>query len=209
MFCIECKKENANFENKKILCLFCGKKVDKYIQTNDTYKILDCFLLKQPIFRHYLCNSMLGPSDLLLTLFFQHLSDFLLYFSNTKISKLEIDNIKIGFHFENITFRIICQFLYILFIKISFYNIPFIKLLHAIYFSSFFNYLKIIFAIWEYKDVQYYIILEILNCCSNICALKCYEDNHLKTCFTIIISKILSYAILMYIITSDTANQLF
>lgn len=198
MFCIECKKENEDSEHRKILCKFCGRKMDKYTQTNDTLKYIDCLLLKDQVFRHYLNNHKIDLGRLVYIYIWQLIPTIMLRFSNTGISKMQIEELEVDFHLDSIIFQSASQGLYILLLYILLHNIPFLKLMYSIHFSSFYNLFKIIFAVWEYREIQFYVILEILNCCSNVCALKCFDEEHLRICSTVLVSKIVSYGILMY-----------
>lgn len=195
MFCIECENQN---QNKKFLCKFCGKKTDKYLYTSNTYKFIDCILLKDQVYRHFILNHKINIESLFYTAILYFLPNILIFFSNIKISKLELDDLLIDFHFDNIIFQVFNQILYLFILIVIFKNISKDLLIYSICFSSFFSFFKIFFIIWECQDVQFYVILDILNCCSNVCALKCFQKNPMYICMVVLGSKIFSYIILGY-----------
>ncbi|ELA41995.1 uncharacterized protein VICG_01012 [Vittaforma corneae ATCC 50505] len=199
MFCVECRRRSVDSENKKIICTFCGKKIDKYTQANDTFKHIDCLLLKDQVFRHYLINHKITLDRFVCIYIWQLIPNILLHFSNVSISKMQIEELEVNLYFGNVLFQVTSQAFYTLLLYTLLGSVPFFKLLYSIHFSSFYNLFKIVFAVWEYKEIQFYAILEILNCCSNVCALKCFDEDHLKICSTVLISKIASYGILVYI----------
>lgn len=189
MFCVECSKQVDTCLGKKILCKFCGMKYDKYNQTNDTYKFIDCLLLKEPVFRHYTLNKPANFERLFFLISIQIGVLFSIQLSNLKISTMLIRGIEYDMMFDRILTQTISQLIYILILHLLLRNIGFLKIAYCILFSSFFNLFKVLFVLWQYRDVQYYMIIETLNCCSNICALKSFSNNHPKICFVVIVSK--------------------
>lgn len=193
MFCIECKGSADDSNHKKIMCKLCGKKIDKYTQLNNTYSIIDCLLLKDQVFRHFILNNK-NTTDGIFQLLIIHFSVLLVIkLSNLRISKVIIKDLYLDLQIESPMFQILCFTTYLAILSLFLSRIGAAKLLFCILFSSFFSIFKVIFALWQYKDIQYYLIVEILNCCSNICALKCFDNNHLKICILVMLSKIASF----------------
>ncbi|KAM0680405.1 sterol homeostasis protein [Glugoides intestinalis] len=193
MFCIECKGFVNDLKNKKVMCKYCGKKIDKYMQLNNTYKLIDCLLLKDQVFRHFILNNKNTTYSIFEQLGIHFSVLLIIKLSNLRITKVFFKGFYLDLQFESPMFQIFSFVVYILLLNIFTHRIRFSTLLFCILFSSFFNIFKIIFSFWQYNDIQYYLIIEILNCCSNICALKCFDNSHLKLCWFVILSKLASF----------------
>jgi len=206
MICIECGNHCNSL--KKVLCQFCGKKVDKYAQTSDTYKFIDCLLLKDQVLRHLLLNQEINSLRIASAAGWQLLPHLFLYYSGLAISKVSIETVEVDLLIANPIFQMAALGLYILFTHLLLSGIGLRNLAFVICASSFFSFFKVIFVLWEYQDVQFYAALEILNCCSNVCALKCFESDHFKACFAVLISKVASYVLVLYIFQPEVLMSL-
>lgn len=169
MFCVECGIYTKN-NKSTVLCGHCNKKIDKYMTTNFTYKLIDCLLLNTKIFYHFLLNT---PVTFKRFIKFLLLQMFCLFFVKTDEFCFKT-NLKI----EIFYYVIICGCLY------RYICIP--RVFFSILFSSFFNYFKILIYLWNYEKIQYYYIADFLNCCSNIVAMRIYNVNKKYLVFIII-----------------------
>lgn len=195
LFCIECKMKQNPAEKKKILCKACGNKIDKYTQVNSTYKFIDYLLLKEKVFRHFLLNSPVSPSKILAVLILQILPSMFLRLSNLHLSKLHIDDSPVDMMMDNLYVEMLRIGTYIILLYFFLRDIPFLSVVYFSCFSSFFSFFKILFILWEYEEIRFYLILDFLNCCSNITAFKCIEDDYLKVFSSVVISRGLSHLI--------------
>lgn len=160
------------------MCHSCGKKLDKYMQANDALKHIDILLLKEQVFNHELLNVEITSL---------RYAKFLLLYILTKLV--------VPCNFKR---QILKDLFYILFLKVSLARIRFFNLSFAIFFSSFFSYFKIVFMFLNYEHAAYDRILEFLDFCSNVCAIKSLEKNYFTIFSGFILSKMLALALLEY-----------
>lgn len=193
MICVECRNIVSSVDKKKIHCIKCGKKVDKYSQTCQTLQHIDCLLLKSQIFIHFLVNDPISKLRLLSVALLQLSCMFVVHFAyitNTNIRLVPpyylLFNMKFQFLYTTVYLGIIC---------VLFKDLGIKRVLFVLTFSSFFNSFKILFALWRYDRLLPYFILEILNLCSNVAALKCFYSNHTKIFISLLLSKVLSFSI--------------
>lgn len=198
MICIECGKD-AGKPQRKIMCQSCGQKIDKYLHTNYAYRFIDCIVLRDQVFRHLFLNQELSLYRFLCAIGSQVLPHLFLYYSRLSVTRMSLEADEIDLHLEDPAFQICALILYILLVYIFFRSLSMIMIAFCICSSSFFSLFKIIFVLWKYQKVHFYVALEILNCCSNICALKCFEKDYFKVYATVMVSKIASYTLMMHI----------
>ena len=185
MFCIECNKESKHCK-QSTLCEFCCKKMDKYETTSQTYIFVDLILLKRTVFRHFLLNQKITFTRFLRIFILQLIIHHI--FVDSSFNKTPHLYLK----------SILLEITYILLVNLTLHfksKMTFYKAIFVILFSSFFNYFKILMVLWDYNRHEYYFIVETLNCCSNIVALKIYEPNQILIIFTVLISKVVSHLI--------------
>ena len=199
MICVECKSKVPIENTKKIHCLKCNYKIDKYSQTSLTLQYIDCLLLKPQIYAHFLVNCRISNSRLFSTMLLQLLCiliGHLTYISNVEIPLLSQYAIMFDFRFQFPYFVTYLILNCVIFRHIGIKNVIFILL-----FSSFFNLFKILFAIWKYDIIFPYFILEILNLCSNVVAMKCFIPSHMKIFVHILVSKAFSFCIVSFFLS--------
>jgi lipid intermediate transporter len=200
LVCIECNVKADHNLKDKTLCVECAKKIDKYMEVNLTLKIIDLLLLKKPVFKHFLINNKFYTISFV-NLVLTHLScEILISFADFSVSNLIIKGertLEINLRYSSLLAQILGNMVYMSILSICFPLLDRKKLLSAVLFSSFFNYFKILFALWSYREVKYFLIIEILNCAANALALDCYENDVIKVGSSVILSKILSLALVV------------
>jgi hypothetical protein len=199
MICVECKNNVSIADKKKLHCVKCVKKVDKYYQTCQTLQHIDCLLLKSEIFIHYLVNDPISRLRLFSACILQLFCMFTVHF--TYITNTNIKLVPPYYLLFDIRFQLLYASTYLSIICILFNDIGIKRILFLLTFSSYFNSFKILFALWRYDRLLPYFILEILNLCSNVAALKCFYSDHKKTFIYILMSKIFSFMIAVMLLS--------
>lgn len=189
MICVECNFVVPAMREPCVLCPKCGLKIDKYSGTSDTYKILDCLLLKQQVFCHFLVNCKIPPFRFFKFLFFQ-LAISLFCFNSSVFAE---NSYFIRAIYSDLFYTVLVTTL--LHYKFRPGNISYYNIVFGLVFSSFYNYLKILFVIWQYSELYYFFVLEMMNTFSNICALKANGINHLHCLVLVLLSKGCSWMI--------------
>lgn len=185
MICVECREPASDHGTTKTLCIHCNRRIDRYAQTSDTHRYVDCLLLKDQVFRHYLLNTEITPSRYLKVSLLQLVSMMVLQVP-TGIPK---SGSALGLHFTELKVQLLITPLYILLLGTAFRSVGWYKITFIVLFSSFFSYFRIVFVLWEYRDPQYHAVLELLNCCANITALKCFDSHRLKVLLFVLLSR--------------------
>lgn len=181
MICVECGRQGASQGGSKAQCIHCNERMDKYAQASEAYGYIDCLLLKEEAFRHYLLNVPVTPLRYLKIVLFQLMSMAAIQIPGTP--KLSCVQDLLGWKVQ-----VFITLLHVLVLAMIFRSAGWQKISFAVLFSSFFSYFRIILVLWE-CDPHYNVILELLNCCANITALKCFDDRHLRVLQAVFISR--------------------
>lgn len=201
MICIECSSEFPENQKIKPYCVFCRKKVDKYFEANNVYKVIDLLLFKKKVFLHFLINTKPYFRDTLLHIIFFIFSNFIVVFYKPRFSVLELFSYKFIFsdlYFINIGVQLLDLIFYCFFIKLFFYKIPFYILLRCIVISSFYSGFKVLFAFWTADLLVNLIVVDILNIVGNSLALNCIKKNDNQYIFVFVIFKVMSKAFAIF-----------
>lgn len=190
--CIECSSHVVPETRSKLYCAHCHKKIDKYNEVNNTLKIMDLILLKEPIFRHFLLNSTCGSWNIaaLVLLYFGAL--FSIRLSDLHINTLRIRAdrlIEIDFFYTNVWIQLASTLIYIACLRLIFSKMGFRTFLHALLVGSFYSGVKVVFSVWNYNIIQYFIIIDMLSCCENIFALHCLDSDFTKVSSSVLMSR--------------------
>ncbi|KAI5177067.1 lipid intermediate transporter [Pancytospora epiphaga] len=193
--CIECSTQATPGAQSKLYCRSCHKKMDKYYEVNNTLKIIDLILLKEPIFRHFLFNSAHSNWNIAMLIFFYFCALCSIRISDLQISTLKIRTdklIEINLFYTSIITQLTTTFIYVACLRLAFSKISFRSFIHALLVGSFYSGFKIVFSVWNYNVVHYFIIIDILSACGNMFALYCLESDFTKVSSSILMAKILS-----------------
>lgn len=153
----------------KLYCAQCHRKIDKYNEVNNTSKIMDLILLKEPMFRHFLFNSTCSNWDIATLLLLYFGAMFSIRLSDLRIHADRL--IEIKFFYTNIWIQLASTLIYVTCLRLVFCRMQLRTLLHALLVETFYSCVKIVFSVWNYNVIQYFIIIDMLSCCGNIFAL--------------------------------------
>lgn len=206
MICVECMSEVTSEYKKKVICKYCNKKIDKYRQTSNSLKYIDCLLLKPQIFVHFLINFEISNIRLVRTSLLQLLSIFTM--NSAYANDKKAMNVTLDINISECSFQILSFISYFTLMCLSFRKLGIRKALFTLLFSSFFNLFKLMFSLWRYESIYSYLILEVLNFCSNVAAFKCFDSDHKRVFTSVLTCKVLSYAITVFITSQDTLKMI-
>lgn len=191
MICVECRESENSHRRAGTLCATCNKTIDRYAQACETYRYIDCLLLKDQVFRHYLLNIGITPSRYLKIVLLQLVSTIVLQIPSGSLVPSSASCL------TELQAQVLITLLYVCLLCAIFRSIGWYKIAFAVLFSSFFNYFRIIFVLWEYRDPQYHAVLELLNCCANITALKCFNSHRLKVLLAVLFSRAICWLVVL------------
>lgn len=166
--CINCMhKEKEIFLKSSIkTCKNCNKNMDAYFEVNNTLIFIDLLLIKKEVLAHLFYNIK-TPNIFIFLIFFSKI-----LYSFQKYSILII-------FFKNFLEILV----YFLIIK-CYFKLKW-KHLKLILMSCYYDLFLYLMYVWNYGDVEYIIILDLLNVQSNSTGLSLIIDNNYQEIFIV------------------------
>jgi hypothetical protein len=153
--------------------------MDRYYEVNNTLLLIDILLLRVEVFRHIIHNrTIIRPFIFYSTYFISRVVFISKYF-----------NLYNTFSFSLILKLIICAFIEmgLLVLFVSFLNKFMLSLVFNTFIITSFYYLFVYFMIlWSYKELEYYVLIEILVMLSNSIGLSCISKCSIEYMFIVI-----------------------
>lgn len=144
-----------------------------YREVTSTYRIIDLILLKKGVFRHYLLNRPAGTLYLLALLLCHVVTFYAPQICNLKVQRLAViseEFTEIELFYSN-AFLQTCLFIaYVSSLTFLCRNTGVFLVIYSIVFSSFFNFIKMLLVLWNSTQPEYFILVDLLCCCSNTVA---------------------------------------